>query len=419
MVAAYNSPNGCILAPSIEAKTYGIKTGMRVKEARVFYPNLIVLKPDPWKYRNIHLKLRKLLSGYTNDFLPKSIDEFVLNLEGYPALSRKSPDHKLKNFKTCLESKARRCHGRETVGDSLDKSIYMVGREIKKRIRREIGDWITVSIGVSTNRYLAKIASNLKKPDGLEEINKDNYKDIYSKLKLTDLSYIKSRNAARLSAFGINTVLDFYNADVKTLKSAFHSVTGYYWYLRLHGWEIDKVEFGRRSYGNSYSLPKPYKDLKELAPILSKLVTKMSTRLRNAGYQTSGIHLAVAYKDGSFWHKGRGLSRNIFLNSDIYKEEYKLLSISPRKPVRNLAVSVFNITKKTSLQLQLFEDIEKRKRLSDSQDKTNKRWGDFVLIPGRMLMPKSMNLKSEVVPDRIAFGNIKELEEFTLKSKDV
>src|SRR3972149_2472454 len=80
-VAAFTSPGGCILASSIEAKKLGIKTGMRVKEGKAICPCLVVLPPDPWKYRNVHLKLRKLVSDYTNDFSPKSIDEFVLNIE--------------------------------------------------------------------------------------------------------------------------------------------------------------------------------------------------------------------------------------------------------------------------------------------------------------------------------------------------
>ena len=70
-VAAFTSPKGSILAASVEAKRLGIKTGMRVRDGRAIYPKLIVLSPDPWKYRNVHLSLRKLISDYTNDFYAK------------------------------------------------------------------------------------------------------------------------------------------------------------------------------------------------------------------------------------------------------------------------------------------------------------------------------------------------------------
>jgi DNA polymerase IV len=89
-VAAYDSPGGCIVAPSVEAKQYGVKPGMRVKEGRLLCPGLVVLQPDPNKYRAIHLQFKTLLGTYTDRITPritpKSIDEFVLDLQGVPAL---------------------------------------------------------------------------------------------------------------------------------------------------------------------------------------------------------------------------------------------------------------------------------------------------------------------------------------------
>ena len=382
-VAAYDSPKGCILAPSIEAKRFGVKTGMRVFEGRALCPTLITLPPDPWKYRSVHLKLRSLLGSYTNDIHPKSIDEFVLDLSDY------------------LE---------------IGKNITQVSMEIKKRIKSEIGEWLTVSIGISTNRYLAKLASGLQKPDGLTEINKSNFRAIYKNLNLVDLPYIKERNAARLIRFGIKSVSDFYKGDIRTLRAAFHSINGYYWYMRLRGYEIDSVVWGRRSYGNSYALPRPLTKPSELAPILAKLVTKMSTRLRSADYKAQGVHLAISYHNGKFWHRGRKLSRALFATNEIFKEAFRLLLESPyRFPVRNLAVSCFDLLDNPSLQLEIFENIEKKIRLASSIDKINERWGNFVITPGRMAISRKNALaKIDLVPDRIAFGGVKELEEFTL-----
>ncbi len=379
-VAAYATPNGCILAPSIEAKRYGVKTGMRVKDGKLLYPSLIVLPPDPWKYRNVHLKLRKLISDYTADFHPKSIDEFVLNLERYPCL--------------------------------VASSMQQVAREIKSRIKKEIGDWLTVSIGIAPNRFLAKLASGLEKPDGLTEINKENFLEIYSKLNLVDLPYIKLQNAGRLNSMGIYKVTDFYKAPLWKLKAAFKSINGYYWYLRLRGWEIDNVAFGRKSYGNSYALPKPLVSVDELSPILAKLVTKMGARLRRAGYKARGVHVAIFYRDGKFWHRGISFPEDISDSRDIFKKALKILSASPyREPVRNLAVSSFNLRKIDNLQLNLFSDVLIKVGVVKAVDKINERWGDFVITPARMLY-----LSREAIPDRIAFGGVKELEEFTLSN---
>lgn len=375
-VAAYASPNGCILAPSIEAKKFGVKTGMRVKEGKVLCPTLIVLPPDPWKYRNVHLKLRRIFKNYTNHFAPKSIDEFVLHFD--PQSSHFS-----------------------------DKNLLETAQELRSKIYG-VGDWLHVSIGIGPNRFLAKTASGMEKPCGLVEINKDNFLDQFAKLKLTDLCGIASRNQIRLNQMGIFTVMDLYNSPIWKTKAAFHSIAGYYWFLRLRGYEIDDVEFSRRSYGNSYSLPKPFTTPQELSPILAKLVEKTSFRMRRSGLSAQGVHLAILFK-GQYWHHGEILQREVFDSRDIYGQALRIMLSCPflGLPVRNLAVSCFGLKKNNCYQLDLFKDIPKQKRLVESVDNINNRWGEFIITPARMAYTQ------KYVPDRIAFGNVKEIEEFT------
>jgi DNA polymerase-4 len=374
-VAAYATPSGCILAPSIEAKKLGVKTGMRVKEGKLLCPNLQILGPDPWKYRNIHLQLRDLIAQYTADFAPKSIDEFVLNFEGYP---------------------------------SFNLGLKNVGQEIKDKIKSGIGEWLTVSIGIGPNRFLAKLAAGLKKPDGLEEINIDNHQYVYSQLKLDDLNGIKRANVIRLNNAGIFNLNDFYNASVPQLKLAFHSILGYYWYLRIRGWEIDDVNFGRKSFGNMYSLSNQISEPEKLSPLLHKLVEKCSFRMRRAGFSARGVHVGLLYKDRSFWHHGSVIkSEALFNSNDIYKFAYRILSHSPyHKPVANLSVSLFDLKKSNFSQLDLFNDLTKKTHLTQALDKINEKWGDFVITPAMMIDAR------DKIPDRVAFGNIKELEQF-------
>lgn len=380
-VAAFTTNKGCILAASVEAKRLGIKTGMRVIDGKHIYPGLAVLPPDPWKYRNVHLKLRALISDYTDSFSPKSIDEFVLNLKDYSALK--------------------------------DQPLKLIAQEIKQRIKKEIGEWLTVSIGIAPNRYLAKVAAGLHKPDGLDEINKDNFIKIYKNLKLTDLTGIKERNAVRLNSVGIYSVLDFYEAPVWKLKAAFHSINGLYWSTRLSGYEIDNVEFGRRSYGNSVAIGKNLSRVEELSPILARLTEKMCSRMRSAGYKARGVHLGITYKNGGFWHQGKLLSKEMFDTADFYRAVFRLLLSSPTGKdnagyVLNLAVSSFALIKNESLQLGFFDDFVKKEKLTDSVDQINNRWGQFTVASARSLGG------AKTVLDRIAFGGIKELEEFTL-----
>ena len=370
-VAAYDTPNGCIVAASIEAKRLGIKVGLRVKEGRLLCPDLIVRTPDSDKYRAVHIALKKILSEYTPKIVPKSIDEFVLDFSGTP---------------------------------SFQKGMFVVSREIKDRIKKEIGDYLTVSIGLGPNRFLAKTASNLHKPDGLDEINKSNFQEIYQSLSLTDLNGINKQNATRLNMVGIYTVTDFFKADIPLLRSAFHSILGYYWFLRLRGWEIDDVDWDTKSFGHSYSLPKFLTTPEEMAPVLSKLVEKVGFRMRHSNFQAKGFHIALLYKDHQYFHEGRSLDQPIFDSRDIFRVAMRLLRHSPyRLPVRNIAISCFALSSRSTLQLDLFNDNQRKESLVAAIDAINDRWGNFVITPATMANT------SEFVHDRIGFGQIRGL----------
>lgn len=360
-VAAYTTGNGCIVAPSVEAKRLGIKVGMRVKDGQALYPKLIVLSPDPDKYRFVHQRLRGILSDYTDKITPKSIDEFVLEITG------------------------------------LD--MWQTGREIKARIKAEIGEWLTVSVGIGPNRFLAKTAAGLHKPDGLDEININNFAAIFMGLKLTDLCGIKAVNAARLNKMNIFTVLDFYEAKVGILKLAFQSIAGYYWHRCLHGYEIDEVSWDRKSFGNSYALHKQHSDIKDLIPILQKLVEKTGFRLRKAGFTARGVHLGLLYRDWTYWHHGQ-VGPTIFDSRDIYRRALQILNASPRLPVHTLAISCFDIIKTDFVQGSLIEDLDKKRRLVEAIDRVNERWGNFVITPATILGTDCLAL------DRIAFGSM-------------
>lgn len=359
VVAAYTTNSGCVLAASVTAKKLGIKTGMRIMEARLIYPKVVVLPPDPPKYRYVHKAILKILKNYSTLVVPKSIDEFVF--------------------------------------ETISLNPWDVATEIKKRIKDEVGEYITVSVGISTNRYLAKVASNLQKPDGLSEINKENINEIFSKLKLTDLTGIKSGNSRRLNLCGIKTPVEFLESPVWKLKLAFGGIGGLYWYLRLHGMEIDDFKSKRGMYGNSFAPPPNKANM--VLPILSKLSEKTGMRLRAANYVASGVHLFLQDRNGNSWHMGKKLKKDIFNSNDIYKEMTNLLAMSPiKKNFRHVAISTFNLKSKDNLQLEIFNNVIKKDSLSKSVDSLNKRYGEYTVYPARMINTE------DIIKDRIAFG---------------
>lgn len=391
-VAAYDSPGGCILAASIEAKQLGIKTGMRVREAKQIYPNLIVKLPDPPKYRFVHKKLEDLISHYTNDYLPKSIDEFVLDLTDY-----------LEIYDSGSEP------GMTKRGSGMTKRgiIYDVAKEIKKRIRVEVGDWLRVSIGIGPSSFIAKLASGLHKPDGLDEINYTNFREVYSQVGLRDLCGINYRNEARLNSVGIYTVNDFYEANITKLKSAFASIASLYWFMRLRGYEIDYMQFGRKSYGNSYAFPHHDGKIESLLPVLSKLVVKATARMRADGYLSGGVNVGLLFRGGQgYWHKSEKLKQGHFDTQELFKHSVRLLRYCKNmKPVHTLSVSFFELREIENLQLGLFEETERKCSLNFAVDAVNNRWGDFSIVPSRAL------LAADAVADRISFGSVKQINQ--------
>lgn len=363
-IAASSKSYGVVLAPSIEAKQWGIKVGMNVAQAKQLCPWLVVKLADPNKYRIVNQQFHKLLSQYTSHLIPKSIDEFVLYLRDFPAYNR---------------------------------GVVNIAKEIKSRIKQEIGDWLRVSIGISTNQNLAKLASNLNKPDGLDIIDHRNFQEIFKQVQLRDFSGINYRNEARLNRVGVFTTPQFHDASVQKLKSAFQSVLGQYWYTRLRGWEIDDVSFTRRTFGQSYVLPRSMKE-DEWLPILAKLVDKGTRRMRAKRFHAYGVHLSLRFSDKSYWHKGKKWQELVSDPRDIYKRALALYqNFAPHKPVKKISVTCFDLEESAG-QLTLYRDLIRQNNLIQAVDDLNDKWGSYTVSSARLLGTRTY------VHDTIAFG---------------
>jgi DNA polymerase-4 len=168
-VAAYDTPKGIVLASSYEAKAVGIKLMVNVKKARELCPDLLVMMPDPDKYFDANRRFKEVLLKYTDDVTPKSVDEFIVNFKGSRVIQK-------------------------------GLSLVEVGHMIKQDIKNSLGEYVTVNIGIAPNRFLAKVASGMDKPDGLNVITGHNLREVFAKIDLVDLPGINRRYEARLNA---------------------------------------------------------------------------------------------------------------------------------------------------------------------------------------------------------------------------
>ena len=371
-IAAYNTPKGIILAASHEAKALGIKVGVNIRDAKILCPNIIIMTPDPDKYFDAHRRFKKVLLNYTDEITPKSVDEFAIDFAGSL-----------------------------TVQKGLQ--LTTVGQQIKQALSRELGEYITVNIGIAPNRFLAKLAAGLNKPDGMDLITANNLRQVYSSLELMDLPGINRRYNARLNLAGIYTPLQFLDAPLWKLKNeVFHSIVGFYWYLRLRGHEVDSINFNRKSFGQQYALGQKTTDKHELSRLLMKLCEKAGRRLRQQSQEARGIQFWMTFEDRTYYSKRQQLTTAIYSTQDIFnKSQQQLLQAPLPSRVTNLGVTVFNLNSINPMQLGLFDDTRLDNRsLAIAADKINDQYGEFTLVPALMANMQDVILK------RVAFGSV-------------
>ena len=325
---------------------------------------LVVREGDPNKYRFIHHDIRKILDSYTDSVIPKSIDEFVLDLSSQPT-------------------------GTVPVG---------MAQEIKNRIRGEVGEWITVSIGIAPSRFLAKLGSDIDKPDGLQVLDHHNLLAVYARLGLRDFCGIGFQLEKRLSASSIYTPLDFLAASPSTLHGVFRSVVARDWYMRIRGYEEDSYEPARRTFGQSHVLPHPLSP-HDWLPVLTKLVDKAARRMRGAGYSACGAHLFLRFEGHAAWARGHTQKSALFDTRDLLKLVHTIYQACHiQKQVKQIAVSFFDLVPLSTIQLSLTRDIAKSLQFTLAADSINSRYGSYTLYPASMLGTESY------VRDAIAFG---------------
>lgn len=373
-VAAYTTPRGFIIASSYEAKRQGIKL-MRIIDARQIDPNIIILSPDPEKYFNAHRRFKTVLERYTDLVTPKSIDEFIVDFQGSVAVRE----------------------GRDLVD---------VGYQIKKEIKEALGEYVTVNIGIAPNRFLAKVAAGLDKPDGLTVIEAKDIWNVYGQLELVDLPGINIRYEARLNAAGIYTPLDFLEAPLFKLRhEVFKSIVGYYWYVRLRGHEIDANRFPIRSFGNDFAIREWTHDRETIARYIMKLSEKTGRRMRKHDYQAHGVYLGLAFDNGTWWGKSRRTHAPIYSTQEIFFHLMKLMEqIKFPAKCTHVNIAVIRVSSASPIQLGLFDGTRlDTKSLARAADRINDRYGEFTLIPAKMANMKHIIIK------RVPFGSVRDI----------
>lgn len=350
----------CIIAASREAKKLGVKSPSRTFEAVQIVPDMIFVPAQFTKYWEITQKFLDICKDYSPYVELFSLDEVFMDVT--PTLH-------------------------------LFGGKYEIVKRIKERIRNEIGEYITVSVGISYNKLLAKLASGMNKPDGMFEITEENLDEVYKNTELTDFCGIGEQIARRLKIMKIYSPLLLRQTPLFKLKAEFGNVEANF--LKDLSLGIDNNPLvpytdspSVRSVGRNYCLPKNEYNKRVVFQNLYELCEEIAIKLRrlNKKAKTAGVYLS----GNKSYHGRKSLSEYFETGQEIFNLCLKILKennfyFQDSDYVRRISVWAGNLEDPKNLSMPLFNWNEKKHKVLQTVDKINDKFGDHTVRNGFLL----------------------------------
>jgi DNA polymerase-4 len=364
-IAVIGSGNRTVITTrSYEARKFGVKTGMNIYEAKKLCPHLILVVGDNEKYTYTCKELSVIYNRYTPDIEIYSIDEAFLDV---------TTTHHLFN-------------GPEAIGVA-----------IKKEVKDQFG--INCTVGIAPNILMAKLASDIAKPDGLKWVKSEDTETVLKDLLVKELWGIGSATTERLEQLGIRTCGELGNAPVSLLRNKFGIIGETLKQMGLGSCDRPLIvrEEDPKSIGHSMTLPKDISDREAIKSELLKLSSMVGSRARKHGFVGKKITLTIRYSDFKTFTKQVTLQAPCNCTHEIYHNTLNILdSIKLADKVRLLGISLSQLMRQNEDQLALFNDDAKEKSMLKAIDSLNDKFGDFTVTWASYL--KTMEPQSVISP---------------------
>lgn len=371
-VTPYTGKTGCVIAASYEAKALGVTTGCRVGEAREKIPGIHIIEARARRYAQVHEKIKQALQDFSPWVEPHSIDEFSMVVDA---------------------------------NDRREDAIYKLGIDVKRAINQKVGECIRSSVGIAPNVFLAKLGTDLMKPDGLVIIKSDEIRSVFSKIdNLTTICGINTATAARLQSRGVDTPLKLWQQTPAQLRLIF-GVAGERWYRNLHGFDdasqgVDARYYDQlpKSVGHSYVLEPKLRNPQSARRVAHKLAIKVAIRLRQKNLVASQLCLGVrsfGSGGGQFAHRQvEPTNREI----DIVKTALRLFErCAVDKPIL-ISVTATRLGLCPYRQLSLLDPSDRAGDIETTVDNINQRFGPETIVAADLVN------SDHIAPYRIAFN---------------
>ncbi|MEC8494736.1 MAG: DNA polymerase IV, partial [Planctomycetota bacterium] len=357
---------GVIAAASYEARRYGVHSAMATATARRLCPDLVLLPPDFDKYTAVSAKIMGIFRSYTPTVEPLSLDEAFLDVEGSERL----------------------------FGDAEE-----IGRRIKNDILRETR--LVASVGVAPTKFLAKLASDLDKPDGFRVIQRNEVREVIDPLPVSKIFGVGPRTAKRLEALGIRTVGELARQPKRDVARRF-GASGVWIHDLAHGVDPRRVTARReeKSHGMERTFAEDIADREELQNLLFTFCEEVAFYLRDKGLRGRTITVKARFSDFRTVTRTKSLDFATNIGARIYATARELLGRVETRPLRLLGVQVAKLEDvRQPFQEVLFlgadadassrkdfvETADKLARVTPSLDKLRRRFGRGTVLPASLL----------------------------------
>ncbi len=348
VLVGHDGPRGVVAAASYESRVYGCRSAQPMMMAKRMCPNAIVVRPRFYRYRELSNHVFEIFQRFTPAVQPLSIDEAFLDVSG--------------------------C-------ERLFGSAEQIAMEIRRLVRVETG--LTASVGVAPNKFLAKLASDMNKPDGLTVLRPDELASVLPPMPISRIWGIGPKTAERLEQMGIRTFGDLSRANEVLLKRAFGEEADRYRRLAI-GLDERPVVNDRqaKSIGQEQTFGSDLDNPDDVRAVMLEQTEQVGERLRRHGMKAGAVTVKIRFGDFETITRSRTLPAPSDITADLWqaaKDLFNAWAVDFR-PVRLIGVSAKSLAGEGG-QLELFADPgdDRRRRLDQTLDSINGRFGKATI----------------------------------------
>ncbi|MHC4443166.1 MAG: DNA polymerase Y family protein [Planctomycetota bacterium] len=349
-VAAVNTDSTCCIAASYEARLFGIKTGTHVGKAKKMCPKLRVVEARPAIYIRFHHAIVEAVETCLPVESVYSIDEVCCRLLG----QEKQPGQ-----------------------------AVAIAYRIKQALREKVGEFVRCSIGLGPNRFLAKVATKMQKPDGMVVITPQELPNKLYSLALDDLPGIGSQMLKRLNRNGIKTVQQLCEQSQKRLVEIWHSVLGELWWHWLRGHDLPETPTCRRTVGHSHVLPPESRNDHDAQAVIIRLIHKAAARMRDLDYWARKLIVHVDFIPRNSWsdQTSLGLCQDTLTMLEAFG---RLWADRPEGTPLRVGIMLCDLVPGICATAPLFPQEQNRLQLAHTMDNLNSKFGPHTVYFGGM-----------------------------------